>query len=102
MSYGIRITIAGEQVATSVADASPGGATATDELRIEWGRESIYDQPDPSQATLTLLDRTGRYVDEAMLVGQRLEVYVTGEAAGDRRLFRGTITDPSCEVITLD
>jgi hypothetical protein len=102
VSYGIRITVDGEAVATELADANPAAATAIDELKVDWGRDSIYDQPDPAQATLTLLDRTGRYVDQSVLVGKRLEVFVTGEAAGDRRVFRGTITDPSCERITLD
>jgi len=102
MKYGIRITIAGEPVATSLADPNKAAATAIDELRVVWGRDSIYDQPDPSQATLTLLDRTGRYVDRAALTGQRLEVFTTGEVGGDRRVFRGAITDPSCERISLD
>lgn len=102
MTYGIRISIDGVPVATSLADDNPAAPTAIDELKVVWGRDSIYEQPDPSQATLTLLDRTGRYVDGATLTSKRLEAYITGEAAGDRRVFRGTITNPTCERITLD
>jgi hypothetical protein len=100
--YGIRVTIAGQVINTTVAGANPAYPTVVDELTVVWGRASIYAQPDPSQATLTLLDRTGRYVDGSALTGERLEVYLTGEAAGDRRVFRGTITDPTCERISLD
>lgn len=99
--YGIRVTIAG--VGLNVwadSELDPGGPLAINEVRIPWGRESIYEHPDPMQATVVLLDRDGRYVD-ASVVGQQLEVYITGEAAGDRRVFRGWITDAPAELIAL-
>jgi hypothetical protein len=70
MKYPPSITIAG--VALQCEFTSTGNAVVLDDVRINWGRESLYSPTNPSDITLTLLDPTGVYASSPNLFGQEL------------------------------
>lgn len=51
---------------------STGNAVVLDDVRINWGRDSLYSPTNPSDITITLLDPTGIYASSPNLFGQEL------------------------------
>lgn len=70
MKYPPTITIAGVEM--QCAFTPTGNAVVLDDVRINWGRESLYSPTNPSDITLTLLDPTGAYASSPALFGQEL------------------------------
>ena len=91
MTTGVMIKIAGVPIATSWDGTDLIGV---DNLTIQWGRSELYEQPDPSILTLTLIDRAGTFVTDDTRVGQEITVAI---ADPYRVVFRGALSAPTAE-----
>ena len=91
MTAGVRVTLGGRVIASGW-DGSD--LVAVSGLKIRWGREDAYDDPDPSLLTLKLIDRKGTFVADPERIGQAVTVEMVSPA---RVMFRGTITKPRAE-----
>lgn len=92
-NYGIQLSIGGLQP-PATWDGSP--VLALDSVKIDWGRESVYDDTDPGTMRLDVLDRDGQWFTAQTRIGEAVTVTRTG-GAGDFVLFRGQVTDLTAE-----
>lgn len=88
MTAGARVRIGYTPVASGWDGSS---LVAADGISIRWGRTRPYDDPEPSILTLSIIDRTGKFITETARVGQPVTVEMIDPA---RVMFRGTITKP--------
>lgn len=69
---------------------------ALDGITLDWGRESVYDQPDPTRATVTVIDPGGLWATGATLYGAKLTI-----ARPLAVMFRGSIDSISLEPVVV-
>lgn len=82
------LTINGQAVANTFSDDLTA-PIALDELKLSWGRSSIWEQVRATTLTATVLDYTGALA-AAALTGQP----VTVQRADGKYIFRGNLDDP--------
>ena len=81
--------------ASTATDIRPvrGDTVAISGLRIDWGRQTVVDQPSPSQLTFDLLDREGgNGFDSLVHLGSTVVVW-SAHGADRRPVFAGRVSD---------
>lgn len=91
-NYGIALQIGGLQPA---ADWDGTNVVALDQVTIDWGRESAYDDAEPATARMDLIDRDGTWFTSATRIGEPVTITRTGGTAVP--VVRGQITDLEAE-----
>ncbi|RWZ52940.1 hypothetical protein ELQ90_03115 [Labedella phragmitis] len=90
---GIRVTIGGTELAQSWNASQPA---ALDDLYIDWGRDSVYDDVPPAKLTLRVLDPDGTWSSDPARYGERITVWYD-----DRCVYRGDVDEIATREATI-
>lgn len=87
MTKRIRVFIEDEELSQNFE--SNDDLVALDDLTITWGRSALYALPDATILHMSLIDRTGEFVTDPLLIGKDITVFIEDT---NRCVFRGAIT----------
>lgn len=94
------VTLGGVDIASGLLGGQlpPGGLMVVDGVASTWGRDNIYDQPDPASGQLVLFDPSGTWAAQADRRGQALTLSWSGNVPGTGPTrsvyFRGRVGSP--------
>jgi hypothetical protein len=95
VSYGIRLEIG----LTPVPGVWDGlGRIAVADVSVAWGRESVYDDAEPSDLAFSIIDVDGTWASGASLAGTPVVLYRTNP---EHVIYRGRVSEVDVSRVTI-